>query len=49
MKCPLVYKSDLVKYVHSLNKTVPISRINKMSKRQLYAIWFSRQEKNCVV
>lgn len=42
MKCPLIYKSDLVHYVWKLNTSVSKSKINKMSKRQLYAIWYSR-------
>jgi hypothetical protein len=45
MRCPLVYKSDLVRYVHSLNKSVPISRIRKMKINQLYAIWYSSQKR----
>lgn len=43
MRCPLIYKADLIRYVHSLNKDIPISKIRRMKKRQLYAIWFSKQ------
>jgi len=45
MRCPITTKKDLVTYVHSINKSKPISRIAKMSKSQLYAIWYSRQMK----
>lgn len=45
MRCPLIYKSDLVDYVHSLNKSVPKYKIARKSKQQLYAIWYSTQKK----
>jgi hypothetical protein len=44
MRCPIIYKDDLVKYVHGLNKSVPISNIRKMSKKQLYAIWYNKNK-----
>ena len=45
MRCPIVYKADLVTYVHSLNNKVPITKIRNMSKRQLIAIWYSNNQK----
>lgn len=44
MKCPIVYKSDLIKWAASwFNK--PESHFRKMSKKQLYAIWHKEQNK----
>ena len=45
MRCPLVYKSDLVHYVWSLNTSVAKSKISKMKKSQLYAIWYKNNRK----
>jgi len=45
MRCPIIYKSDLVSYVHSLNKKVPITKIRAMKISQLKAIWYSRNQR----
>ena len=45
MRCPIIYKSDLVHYVWSLKPSVPKYKIAKMSKSQLYAIWYKNNNK----
>lgn len=45
MRCPLVFRSDLENFVFKLNTSVPKYKIKQMSKKQLYAIWYSTMKK----